>query len=253
MTTKARILLFDIENSPNKAWVWGKYEQDVIAYVEEWYMLSYAYKWLGERAVRSKGLIDYRGYFKDKTNDKKLVTDLWKLLNEADIVIAHNGDRFDIRKANARFLAHGLPPPSSYKTVDTLKIARKYFMMNSNKLNDLSNYLGIGTKVETGGFALWLGCMDGDKTAWKQMLKYNKQDITLLEKVYLKLRHWSEQHPNLNVLNDTPRNCPTCGFDKLRKEGYRITKVGKYRKYQCQNCGSWSTGEKIKEEKIIIR
>lgn len=236
-----KILFLDIENSPNLGYVWGKYEQDIIAFNKEWYMLSFSYKWLGEKTVKCFSLPDFSGYSKDKTNDKKLVTELWKLLDSADIVVGHNLDRFDLRKTNARFFAHDMLPPSPFKTVDTYKVAKKHFFFNSNKLNDLSK---VGKKVDTGGFGLWLRCMAGDKEAWKLMVKYNKQDIVLTEQLYYELRPWITNHPNLNVLDETIKNCPACGSDKLQRRGFRITRNGKKQAFQCSDCGAWGQGTK---------
>lgn len=119
---KPKVLLFDIETMANLVYVWGKYEQNVIAYERHWYMLTFAYKWLGDKKTYVKSLPDYSMYKKDKYNDIELIKDLWKLFDEADIIIAHNGNSFDIKKANARFIKHKLKPPSPYRSVDTIQI-----------------------------------------------------------------------------------------------------------------------------------
>lgn len=234
-----KILLLDIENSPNLAYVWGKYQQDAIKFEREWYILSYAFKWLNETKVQAKALIDYKKVFKkDSTDDKELLNDLWKLLNEADIVIAHNGDEFDIKKINARLVFNGFPPPAPYKSIDTLKMARRYFNFTSNKLGDLADHLNVGKKLDTGGFELWIKCMSGDEKAWKKMVEYNKQDVVILEKIYYALRPWDTYHPNLGVyLKD--RVCSKCGSGKLQSRGVYIAKTLTYNRFQCQDCGSW--------------
>jgi hypothetical protein len=244
MINKTRILLLDTENTPSLGWVWGKYEQDVLAFDREWYMLSFAYKWLGDKTIQCKALPNYKGYTKDKTNDKRLLEDLWNLLDEADIVIGHNVDRFDIRKINARFLKHGFNPPSPYRTVDTVKLARKHFMLNSNKLDDLGSYLGVGRKASTGGFQLWLDCMNGVGAAWKKMIAYNKQDVALLEDVYLALRGWATNHPNVNLVENQNDGCPICGGKKnIQKRGFRYSKTGKAQAFQHLDCGGWFHGQ----------
>lgn len=250
---KAKILFLDIENSPNISYTWGKYEQDVIAFKQEWHMLSFAYKWLDDKNVKAFSLPDFKTYKKDKTNDAELLKELWKLFNETDIMVGHNLDRFDVRKTNARFLANGLPPPAPFKTIDTLKIAKRVFFLNSNKLGDISKLLKIGKKEETGGFNLWLDCMAGNPKAWKKMVKYNKQDIVLLEKVYLKLLSWAENTPNINVYQGTTNSCPKCGHNELQKRGYGYTKTQKYQKYQCNGCHGWSSGEKIQINKVLLK
>ena len=245
-----RILLFDIENSPNIGYVWGKHEQEVIDFQKEWYMLSFAYKWLGEKTVKAYSLPDFKTYKKDKTNDKELLKMLWKLLDEADVVVGHNSNSFDIRKTNARFIVNGMMRPSPYKTVDTLREARKHFFFNSNKLDHLSTLLGIGRKVETGGFKLWLDCMSGDMKAWKRMVKYNKNDILLLEDLYLLLRPWIINHPNRALMDGKERACPTCSSEKVHSKGFAYTRVGKFRRWICTNCGAYSQSRKAEKEFI---
>jgi hypothetical protein len=208
-------------------------------------MLSFSVKWLGDKKTEVFGLPDFTGYSKDKMNDYKLVKKLWEYLDEADVVIAHNGDAFDLKKSNARFIYHRIDPPTPYKTIDTLKVARKYFKFNSNKLDDLAQHLGIGRKAETGGFKTWLGCIQGDLKVWATMKKYNKQDVVLLEKVYMRLRQWMTNHPNMNIINATTNHCPICGSDKMHKRGFSITKNGGKQRFQCQSCAGWSHGRSV--------
>lgn len=179
----------------------------------------------------------------------RLTTELWKLFNEADILIAHNGDQFDIRKANARFAYYNLPPPSPYKTVDTLKVARKYFNFTSNKLDDLGNYLGYGRKLAHTGFHLWQGCMTGDPKAWKHMIQYNKRDMILLEQIYNHFLPWITNHPNTAILADH-NGCPNCSSTNLQSRGTGITRSGKHQRYQCKDCGAWSHGPTKQVTKI---
>jgi hypothetical protein len=233
----ARILLLDLETAPNLGFVWGIWEQNVIDVKKSWYLLSFAAKWTNERKTHVRCLPDYPRFKSHKEDDKHLIADLWELLNEADIVVAHNGDRFDIRKANARFVAHGLPPPSPYKSVDTLKIARKHFKFDSNRLDDLGKYLGVGRKIPHTGKHLWLGCMNGDKKSWKTMRRYNTQDVTLLERVYLKLRPWTTTHPNLTFFSRRPEECPVCESGAINNTGFSYTRTGKRQRATCKSCG----------------
>src|ERR1700733_5194536 len=186
----AKIAFVDIETAPSLGYVWAKWETNVIDFKKDWYMLSYAVKWAHENRVIVRGLCDYPGYKSNVEDDSKLVTDLWKVFDEADILIAHNGDSFDILKANTRFILHKLPPPSPYKTIDTLKVARAAFKFDSNKLDDLGHYFGIGRKLPHTGFHLWMGCMKGDPASWKLMKRYNGHDVELLEKLYYLVRAW---------------------------------------------------------------
>ena len=235
---KARILYYDLETAPNLAAVWGKYEQNVIWFEDEWYVMSFAYKWEGERKTHVVALPDFPLYEEDSDNDLEVVKALHDLFAEADIVIAHNGDRFDLRVINARFVFHGLTPPPPFQTIDTLKVARRYFRFNSNKLDDLGDYLGLGRKRQTGGYRLWRDCMAGDKVAWNKMKLYNKQDVRLLERVYKKLRPWMKGHPRVTP-DATGRSCPKCG-GWLQRRGYQRSKTMIYHRFQCQSCGGWS-------------
>jgi hypothetical protein len=239
----AKTLLVDIETTPNLAYVWGKYQQDVIRFAAEWSLLSFSYKWMDETATKFLG--------RDNYLEAELVEILHSLFDRADIVIAHNGDKFDIRKVNAKFIEFGLDPPAPYKSVDTLKVAKRYFKFNSNKLDDLGTILGLGNKAATGGFDLWMGCMQGDKKAWKTMRKYNNQDVELLEQVYLKLRPWIDNHPGLNVIDGKPDACPKCGETRLQARGTRkTTKVGVYHRFQCQGCGGWCSSRKAERTEV---
>jgi DNA polymerase elongation subunit (family B) len=222
--------------------VWEKYETNVIDFKVEWYLLCFAYRWLGGK-VQTYALPDFKNYRPGSEDDRELVKELWKLFDEADIIIAHNGDHFDIRKANARFTYHNLSPPSPYKTVDTLKVARKYFNFTSNKLDDLAKHLGYGRKIPHTGFNLWQGCMRGDPKSWKLMVKYNRHDVVLLAKIYKHFLPWITSHPNVSVLSGERDGCPNCASPNLEKRGLGINQITKYQRLRCQDCGAWSKGK----------
>lgn len=246
-----KILLFDIETAPSLGWVWEKWETNVLDFKEEWYLLCFAAKWLNGKML-THALPDFKGYKPGSENDELLVRELWKLFDEADILIAHNGDHFDIRKANARFAYYKLPPPSPYKTIDTLKVAKRFFNFTSNKLDDLGKHLGYGRKLVHTGFNLWQGCMKGDLKAWKHMVRYNKRDVELLEEIYLHFRPWITQHPNVGAfIADTV--CPKCGSKNLQPRGFAINTTTKYQRYKCRDCGGWSRGNKnlLKTQLIV--
>jgi len=226
---KPRILLYDLETSPNLAYVWGKWKQDVIAYETEWQLLSVSWKWLGEERIHC---VTAQG----QPSDRQLVKLLWGLFNTADVVIAHNGDRFDQRKARARFLFYGLKPPSSFASVDTLKVAKKHFHLNSNRLDDIGKLLNVGRKVKHTGFDLWLGCLKGDPKSWALLERYNKQDVRLLERIYLKMLPWIDNHPNMALLKGR-QGCPACGSHSIGKNGVRATTKSLQQRWRCNSCG----------------
>lgn len=245
---KSKILLYDIETAPIIGTAWRKHDTDLVWIVKDWHLLTIAYKWLGDRSCHVIGLDDFKLYKKDPTNDYEVTKRLHELFDEADIILAHNGDRFDRRKANARFLFHSLTPPSPYQTIDTLKVARKQFDLSSNRLDDLGNYLGVGRKIHTDK-DLWRNCMAGDTRAWKKMKAYNKQDVLLLERVYKKLLSWAEGHPNLSNLEARPEACPRCGSGPIQSRGLYYSKTATYQRYSCRNCHSWFRGRGIESDR----
>lgn len=232
---KPKVLLYDLETAPSKGYYFDPYrENNIVKKLESGYILCWCAKWLDGKQI-TKGLCDYKGYKPNSTNDKELVKELYELINEADIVIAHNGDRFDIKKMNTQFIKYELSPPDPYKTIDTLKVARKNFAFESNKLDALGEFLGVGRKVKHEGIDLWIACMNGDLQAWGRMKKYNKQDVVLLEAVYKKLLPWITNHP---TPKDGLTNCPNCHSDHYQKKGDEWSRGFKYKRAKCQNCGT---------------
>lgn len=234
----ARILLYDIESSPNLAHVWALWQTDVVAVEVDWQILCFAWKWLGESKVHSLSLPE----LKNPRSDRGLAVALHDLFDEADVVVAHNGNRFDQPKARTRMLVHGLDPPSPFREVDTLQVARRHFSFASNKLDELARQLGVSRKAAVHGFSTWKGCMENDPRSWATMVKYCKQDVRVLEDVYLKLRPWMPRHPNIGSLDNEPDVCPACGSKNLIKKGKAFTDRAFRQRYRCTACGHWCCG-----------
>lgn len=253
MTRTPKILIYDIEVSPNVSYTWnGKYEVDVIEFVQPWYMLTFAWRWYGKNKTYAYSLPMMKGYKDNKKDDRALCRKLWELMGEADILCAHNGDAYDQKMSFARFVKHGFTPPAPSQTIDTLKVARKHFKFSSNKLDDLGKYLGVGKKLAHHGFDTWLGCMERDDSkSWREMVDYNKRDVELLERVYVKLKPYMNNHPNIGVYTDENHVCPICGSLNVQRAGWRITRTGKTQRYACQNCGGWSSAPK--QEAAVLR
>ena len=230
-----RILLLDVETTPNLAFVWGLWDQNVALnqLVVSTEMLCYAAKWYGESSV-------YYGSIQN-TSTKKMLSGIHKLLDEADAVIHYNGTRFDIPHLNREFIENGYAPPSPYKEIDLLTTAKRIFKFPSNKLEYVSKTLGVGSKLKHNGFELWTGCLKGDKDSWKTMEEYNIQDVLLLEQVYEKMKPWVKSHANHSLFNTTAGSvCPKCGGIHLQKRGFYYTLASQYQRYQCKSCGAWS-------------
>jgi uncharacterized protein YprB with RNaseH-like and TPR domain len=247
--TASKIVFLDIETTPLLGWAWGPvWETNIIEVVKESHILSFAWKYADEKEVHTRGLIDYPSFKQNKDDDEHLVKDLWKVMDSADVIIAHNGDRFDILKSNTRFVFHNLQPPSPYKTIDTRKIAKAVFKFDSNKLDELGNYLGLGRKLAHTGFDLWKKCMlTEDAEAWRLMKEYNGQDILLLEQVYYRMRPWAKTHPQVN--QGDLQACPKCGSYRVQRRGFSFTLLRKKQRFQCQECTGWFEGAAVAVEK----
>lgn len=218
--------------SPEASAVWT--ERDT-------FLLMFSYRWAHERSVKTACLPDFPRYKRHKHDDKDLCRLLHRLLDEADIVVAHNGDAFDIKKINSRLIVNGFAPPSPFKTIDTLKIARRVFKFDSNKLDNIGRYLGEGRKIPNTGAALWRGCVEGDLKSWATMRRYGKQDTALLVRTYERLRSWAPNHPNLNLYKfyQDRVGCPTCGSENTYRRGTMVKISVKRHRFQCQDCGHW--------------
>jgi uncharacterized protein YprB with RNaseH-like and TPR domain len=235
-----RTIFYDIETAPSLGFYFDLYKEgNIVSTVQSWFMLSFAYKVQGEKRIHYHCLADYPGYDKNKTDDKALVTDLHRLVfSNAAVLVGHNIDRFDSRKSKARFLAHNLPPPPPVKTIDTLKIARRVFKMDSNRLAAIGEYLGLGGKAVTTGWKLWEACIAGDRAAYRQMGIYNRRDVDLLEQVFNRLAPWQPNAPYLG----SP-GCPSCHSDRIQHRGFNVNKSGKSQRFQCVDCGHWFAGK----------
>jgi DNA polymerase elongation subunit (family B)/predicted RNA-binding Zn-ribbon protein involved in translation (DUF1610 family) len=245
-----KILIFDIEISATEAAVWGLWKQNIYQeqIISPWFMLTWSAKWLFSDEVLSARLTSKEA---KNENDKRIVKELWDLLDEADVVVAHNGDNFDVPRMNVRFLVNDLPPTSLYQKIDTLKIARKEFAFLSNKLDSLASTLGLEGKVKT-EFELWRRCRRGEESALIEMENYNKQDVVLLEEVYLELRPWIKSHPSVALfLEEDKHICPSCGHDHLTKKGTYRTQVSVFDTYQCNSCSAISRSRENKVPKEL--
>jgi predicted RNA-binding Zn-ribbon protein involved in translation (DUF1610 family) len=235
-----KVLFFDLETTPLLGWTWRAYEDNLLEIQKDSELLALGW-WVAGDAPE---VVSRR-----TKSERQMVRILWQLFDSADVVVAQNGDRFDIKVANTLFQRYGLNPPSPYKTVDTLKLAKKYFRFPKNNLDYLGKILVGETKHVTES-GLWFACMEGDQRALRKMERYCLQDVKLLKKVYDKLKSFHTGHPNYNVYNETTHRCPVCG-GKTQRRGFMVTRVGKYQRYQCMECGAWSKGERIKSDKVI--
>lgn len=236
--SKPKILFYDIETAPILGNVWDIWQQNVgLNQIDrDWYILSFAAKWADKKEVM---YFDQRKR-RNLENDTYLLKKLWKLLDEADIVVGHNSNSFDNKKVNARFALAGMKPPSSYKKIDTKLVAKRHFKFTSNKLAYLTDKLCTKYKklshAKFAGFSLWRECLAGNPKAWEEMEKYNRYDVLSLEELYHILVAW-DTSINFSVYNDGEAIC-SCGSKKFQKNGYYYTKTGKFQRHRCVKCGA---------------
>jgi len=240
-----KILIFDIETTPLEAFVFQtqvwKARVSAENVISQWFILTWSAKWLFSNEIMSARLTGEEVLRED---DSRITKELWKLFDEADVLIAHNGDMFDVPNMNVRFLLNGLKPPSPYQKIDTLKVARKEFGFTHNGLDALAGVFGLAGKIKT-GFDLWKRCKSGNDLALKEMEEYNKQDVLLLEEVYLELRPWIKSHPSAALFMEEDKMvCPVCGHDHLEPKGHYFTQVSKFDAFQCKKCGALSRSRK---------
>jgi len=247
-----KILILDIETSPNLAYVWGAWKQNIAynQFVQHTQILCYAAKWYGNDRIFTKDTFHH--------TEEKVVENLLGLLDAADIVVTHNGKKFDIPVIRSRAIELGFEPFSPIKHVDTYLVAKTLFRFEMNRLAYIAEYFGVAAKSEHPkfpGFKLWAECLKFNPEAWEEMVAYNIQDIITLEQVYEKLLPWMDNHPNIMVDKpDSPR-CPRCG-GPVQRRGFYFTNVSKYQRYRCHSCGGWSrsryTENTLQERKAIL-
>lgn len=244
-----RELIIDIETSPNLAHVWGLFKQNVaLNQIEETgEVISFAAKWRGEKKV----------YFASVHHDGKegMLDLVHKLLDEADVVVGYNSKSFDMKHIRRELLLAGYAPPSPWIDVDLLTETKRLFRFVSNKLDHVSQQVGIGQKVKHEGFGLWRACIiEDDPAAWNRMRKYNKQDVVLTEELYDVYEPWAVGIPNKAVLLEHD-GCPRCGAEaeNLQSRGFTHTKTGSYRRFQCTACGGWSKSARAEKKSSTKR
>jgi hypothetical protein len=232
-----KILFLDIETSPNLAYVWGLWNQNISIgqIVNSTEMLCFGARWAGQKKV----------IFKSVHHDGKesMLQEVHRLLDEADVLVGWNSKAFDSKHLKREFVENGMLPPSPYREMDLMLAVKSQFKFPSNKLDYVAQRLGVGAKVKHSGFDLWLKCMAGDDKAWREMKKYQIQDVDLLVDLYEILKPWIPNHPNM-TLTSKSEGCISCGSIALESRGYALTNTGKYARYRCKGCGKWQRASK---------
>lgn len=233
-----KILILDIETRPAQAYIWRAYGEQNVGVeqiIDAGSIICVGYKWLGQKETRLVSEWEH--------GQQAMLREIWEAMDEADAVITYNGDKFDLPKLQGEFLLAGLGPTPPVTSIDVVKAVRKfgYFV---NRLAFIGPFLGVGAKVKHEGFDLWVKVMEGNEPAQRRMARYCKQDVKLLEKLYLKVRPFIRNHPHMGKV--AGHECGACGSTHVQSRGYRRTRSFRIQRLQCQACGSWQDGKREK-------
>lgn len=235
-----RILILDIETSLQTVAVFQLGGNDWIRpenLLSERHMISACWQFLGEERVHSVSLLDDpKRFAKDPQDDYHVVKTIRDVMADADCWVAHYGDSFDFKYILTRLLYHNLEPLPPVPTIDTKKIAKNRFYFNSNSLEYVGKYLGLGGKAAHPA-GLWLRELEGDKKAIQEMVTYNKRDVTLLKDVFLKLKPYIPNYVNRGLFGST--ECPDCGSKNYQHRGWQHAITRSYKRFQCKDCKRW--------------
>jgi DNA polymerase elongation subunit (family B) len=248
---KPIIISFDLEVSPALGYFYPPtWETGILKVEERQKLMCFAWQHIDKKKIHSLCLADMPGYDKNTHDDRQLVEELHKTMTEADILLGQNSDSFDIKMANYFFIRNGLEPIPPTKSIDTKKIAKRYFRFANNTLGNLAEELGVGSKSKVKHSDIWEDCfLLGDRKMWKLMNTYCENDVRLTTEIYLKMRSFMHTHPSLSRISGEWDSCPRCGSYSFRIKAYRTTNTLRYHQYQCNDCqGYFSDRKSITEE-----
>lgn len=227
-------LFFDIETSPMIVYTWRTGYQLTIPtdnIIQDWKIICISYGWEEDDEVHTLT-------WDENLDDKQMLIEFIEIANKADELVAHNGDRFDISKIRTRCIKHRIPMFPNYRTLDTLKKAKSGFKFDSNRLDYIAKYLGVAAKLQHEGFNMWVKCLQGDKEALTDMVKYCEMDIIVLQDVFAVMQNYIKHNMHNGVINGTFKYaCPNCGGETPTYLKANITATGTYKRLmQCNNC-----------------
>lgn len=238
-----KILVLDIETKPLKVYCWGLFDQNISLdmIIEDWAVMSWAAKWIGNERIFYQDTSQNTDY----TKDELIVRGIWELLNECDVVLTQNGKKFDIPKLNAKFVEYKLGPTSPFKHIDTYSIKKKLGLTSkkleytTNKFNEQFKKLKHG---KFAGMSLWIECLKGNQEAWAEIKLYNIHDVLALEELYINHLRKFDNTINYGVYTGTG-GCTNCGSDELTEKEFGYTKTGAFQTFLCRRCGSYSSSK----------
>jgi hypothetical protein len=232
----SKILHLDIEWKPALAYVWRMWDENISPdqLVDEGGLLCFCANWQGSK--------DFIFLSEWEDGQQTMAQAALSLLNEADAVVTYNGDKYDLPKLRGSIILAGLTPPAPPTSIDLIKTVKKLgFVMN--RLAYIGPLLKVGGKMKHEGFRLWRSVVEGDPKAQARMKKYCIQDVKVLKKLYDRIRPFIDNHPHMG---DDKGACGSCGSNHVQSRGWRRSKFYKTQRLQCSDCGSWSTGKRVK-------
>lgn len=206
------------------------------------HIICIGYKWANEPKAHVMSILDYPGKFAN--DDKLLLKAFEKVYNQADIVVHHFGEYFDIPFLQTRRLIHGLHPMPETTMVDTWRICKKRLKFGSNRLQRVLEVLGCPIEKTPVKLSVWSLARLGHKKSIDYVIDHCLKDILVLEWVYNKIKSVWTPHPAL-VINSDDKYCRFCKEYSGISNGFRPAKTHVYRRMGCKKCGfSWK-GAKI--------
>lgn len=238
--------MWDIETSPMVTYNFALYDQNIRLdqIKDDWSILAWGAKWLGD--PESKIVYMDNRNSKNVNNDKRIVQGLINILEQADVCITHNGDKFDIKRVNTRALLNGLSPIQMPKSTDTYKESKKVFDLTSNSLAYASDKVNKKYKKLSHpnypGISLWKAVLNGDIKAWNEMKTYCIHDVLATEEYFQNIQGWIKTQNLAAYFDDKEIRC-ICGSKNIIKKGFVYTDTGKYQGYKCLDCGKRPKGK----------
>ena len=236
--SKPKILILDIETKPAMSYHWRMFKENISVdqLIEPSSILCVGMQWFGETKVETVAAWEL--------GEIGMLKAVHERIMEADAVVGKNSIKFDLPHLRTWFLYHGLDPLPALTHIDLEKVARYQFRFQSNRLEFIAPFLGVGKKMKNEGFMLWRKVIEGDEAARKRMLRYCAQDVRVTSRLYKKMRGWIPDHPAMRAVGSTA--CPTCHSHKTQSRGWRYTKCFRIQRHQCTDCRGWFSGKREK-------